>query len=126
MGLNVSPTVLIVDDDADIGKMLCRFFESSGYMAMAADSGAMALQAIASRDVSVVLLDLGLPDMDGLEVLKKLKKMKPDLPVIMATGDNDEDKAHQAVELGAWDYVTKPIDLEFLRNIVRLSLPPGA
>lgn len=124
MSVNATPTVLIVDDDPDISKMLRRFFETSGYAVITAETGAKAVQAATGQAVSVVLLDLGLPDDSGLAVLNKIKQAKPGLPIIMVTGDNDEEVAQKAVELGAWDYVTKPIDLEFLRNIVRLSLPP--
>ena len=120
---SMSYMVLIVDDNADILKMISRILEMDGYRVVTASTGHAGIEAAQSPEVAAVLLDLGLPDLDGLEVLNEIKKIRPRLPVIMVTGNNDEEKAQKAVALGAWDYITKPIDIVYLKNVVGLSMP---
>ena len=115
--------VLIVDDDMAILTMMKAHLEIEGYTVLAESTGAAAIETAKSKKLLAVLLDLHLGDMDGLEVLKQIKAVKPMLPIIMVTGSHDETEARNAFACGAWDYVTKPIDFAYLKNILLLQTP---
>ena len=115
--------VLIVDDDLAILKMMKAQLEIEGYTVLAKSAGAAAVEAAKNTKLLAVLLDLHLGEMDGLEVLKQIKAAKPALPVIMVTGSHDETEARKTFDAGAWDYVTKPIDFNYLKNILLLQSP---
>ena len=113
--------ILIVDDDENVLKVMQAQLEFGGFQVFTAKNAHGMLLAVSQSDYHAVLLDLGLPDMDGLEALKKLKSFKSSLPVIIVTGNHEEEKGRQAMALGAWDYVTKPIDFKYLRNILLIQ-----
>ena len=115
MGLKI---VLVVDDEPSIAKLLKDYLETDQFTVLIASSGQEAIETASQTKLEAVLLDLGLPDMDGFEVLKKIKELKPSLPVIMVTGNHQESEARKAFDLGVIDYVTKPIDLKYLKNIL--------
>ena len=115
--------VLLVDDDLAILKMMKAQLELEGYAVLTESTGAAGIEAVKNTKLLAVLLDLHIGDEDGFEVLKKLKALKPALPVIMVTGSHDEAEGRKAFELGAWDYVTKPIDFNYLKNILLLQSP---
>jgi signal transduction histidine kinase len=106
------PRILIVDDIPDNRTLLSRRFERQGYECEEADSGQGALRAIASRPFDVVLLDVMMPDLDGLEVLRRIREThsQETLAVIMVTGRSESDDIVHALRLGANDYITKPVD----------------
>ncbi len=110
--------VLIVDDELNVREVLRSELAADGFDAAAAASGAAALQFLDQRDVDVVLLDLNMPGMSGIEVLKKIGSF--DLPpeVIVLTANADVSTAVAAMKLGAYDYVLKPADLEDLTVLV--------
>ncbi len=110
-------TLLIVDDDEKLQRLLQRFFESRGLRVIVAGSGEEALKALAQRPLGV-LLDVNMPGMDGLMTLKKIRTTHPKLPVIMASGVGEEATVREALESGAYDYVTKPFNLEYLETVV--------
>ncbi len=112
--------VLLVEDEPAIVQLLKHQVEMEGFAVMIARNGADAVEAVSRAKLSVVLLDLGLPDMSGFEVLKNLHAMKPEIPVVMVTGVHVEEEARKAFALGAWDYVTKPIDFTYLKNVLRV------
>jgi DNA-binding response OmpR family regulator len=117
--------VLIVDDDPDITKLMKRQLEGEGYAVMVEHTGVSAIESVKNTRLLAVLLDLGLQDVSGFEVLKAVKKAKPDLPVIMVTGSHLESEGQTALELGAWDYITKPIDFTYLKNILLIQSQQG-
>lgn len=100
-------TALVIDDEVQIRRLLRLALESRGYLLHEADSGRLGLQEAAFCRPDVVLLDLGLPDMDGLEVLKELRGWS-DVPVLVLSVRDREDVKISALECGADDYVTKP------------------
>jgi signal transduction histidine kinase len=104
--------LLIVDDVADNRAILRRRFERRGFLISEADSGAGALEAIEREAFDVVLLDVMMPDMDGLEVLRRIRQghSASELPVIMVTGRTESQDIVQALSEGANDYITKPVD----------------
>ncbi len=115
--------ILVVEDEPSIVHLIKLNLETEGYAVIGEATGNAALERIKKTSVSVVLCDLGLPDMSGLEILKKIKSVRPGLPVIIVTGRHDEEEGRRAFDLGAWGYVTKPIDFDYLRNILLLQFP---
>lgn len=113
--------VLIVDDDPAVSAVIKGHLESDGYAPLLTATGEGACDMVKNTRLFAVLLDLGLTDMNGMDVLSRIKSLKPDLPVIIVTGDRMESQGRKALELGAWDYVTKPIDFGYLKNILLLQ-----
>ena len=113
--------VLVVDDEPAVAGVIQSQLQADEYAAITAKSGEEALEVVQNTKLVTVLLDLGLSGMTGFEVLQKIKLMKPSLPVIIVTGCHDEAEARKAFELGAWDYVTKPIDFNYLKNVLLLQ-----
>jgi len=105
-------TILIVDDIAENRDMLSRRLERRGYMTEQAEDGQSALDAISAQAVDLVLLDIMLPDMSGLDVLRQIRETssRRALPVIMVSAKNESFDVVEALNLGANDYVTKPVD----------------
>ncbi len=106
--------VLLVDDEAGFVSVVSKRMAKRNIKVTGALSGTEALQVIRKRDFDLIVLDLKMEDMDGIEVLKILKKMVPEIPVIMLTGHGSNDAAREGMEYGAVDYLTKPCDLEDL------------
>jgi len=115
-------SLLIVDDEEGVRRVLMEFFKRKGFDVFEAESGAQALQLIRSTKVSAVLLDMRMPEMDGLETLKKILEINPKLGVVMATADQDDEKIKRAIELGAYSYVLKPFDFAYLELVVMSKL----
>lgn len=122
--LHVPGMVLVVDDEPAILRLLKSFFESRGIRVMVAGSGEEALQALPKKPTAV-LMDMTMPGMDGLMTLKKIKSVEPKLPVIMVSGIGDEATVQEALDSGAYDYVTKPFNLEYLETVVLTKLLLG-
>jgi DNA-binding NtrC family response regulator len=110
--------ILVVDDEASVRKQLRKFLEGKDYRIVEASSGEEALAAYRQDQPEVVLLDIRMPGKDGLETLKELKAIDPEASVIMVTALHEEDLARQAMNDGAFEYITKPID----RNYLELAL----
>jgi len=111
--------LLIVDDEVGFVDVLAKRMSKRNLNVTKAYSGAEALQAMRKHDFDVALLDLKMEDMDGIEVLKILKKMDPELKVIMLTGHGSERAARDGIKFGAADYLTKPCDLNELVSKIR-------
>ena len=121
--LEVSPNkeenlILVVDDEHAVRSILRDFFTSKGYKVLEADSGKQALQLARSENISVVLLDMRMPGMDGLATLKKLLDVNPKLGVVMVTAVQDYEEINKALSLGAYGYVLKPFDFLYLELTV--------
>ena len=121
-------TILVVDDDRTIRDGLVRTLAATGFATRAAEGIGDARRAIAAGGVDGVLLDIRLRDGDGLDLLGELRVSHPALPVVMATAYGDSERTIQAMKLGAFDYVTKPFDLEHLVETLRRAVraPPAA
>lgn len=111
--------LLIVDDEVEICEFLKSFFEERNYEAKTASSGQAALSAVEQFKPQVVLLDIKMPVMDGIQVLGTIKKKFPRTKVIMVTALETRDKIEECLRLGADNYITKPLSLEYLENDVR-------
>jgi diguanylate cyclase (GGDEF)-like protein len=119
--MNEQPTLLIVDDIAENRALLARRFGRQGFQTVEATSGKAALDLIGDRQFSVVLLDVMMPELDGIEVLKRIRQQHDDqdLPVIMVTAKADGANIAEALEAGATDYITKPVD--FVAALARVK-----
>ena len=106
------PKILVVDDDARLADNLLEYLNRLGYAARAAYNGKEALEAYAEDDFSVVITDLMMPEMDGMELLISIRKLDPDAVVILLTGYGTIESAVSAIKAGAFDYITKPIKLQ--------------
>src|SRR6201996_2532175 len=107
-----APRILIVDDVADNRAILLRRFQRHGFEVVEADSGLKALELIDSQEFDLVLLDVMMPGIDGIETLKRIRGRKSPsvLPVIMVTAKSESENIVESLGLGANDYVTKPVD----------------
>ncbi len=111
----IESKVLIVDDDKNVRDFLERFLKQKGYLSVqSVESGKEAIDIIGEQDIKLVLLDIKLPGINGIEVLRKIKEIKQDTIVIMITGFPEEATAKEALKLGAYDYIIKPFDLAYL------------
>jgi DNA-binding NtrC family response regulator len=113
-----SPNLLIVDDDETIQRLLVIAAQDLGWRPIAAGSGLEAMEILDSA-IEAVILDHGLPGMDGIQTLARIREKSPTLPVIMLTGLNDAETAVQALRAGADDYLTKPFELKRLFDLLR-------
>jgi DNA-binding response OmpR family regulator len=109
-------TVLVVDDDPQIQQLLRRFVEGNHGRALMAHDTEGALALARGNPVDIVLLDIVLPDEDGLEALRKIRACLPAVPVIMMTGYDEMTKARECLAVGACDFIAKPFDFDYLRT----------
>ena len=111
--MNAERTVLIIDDEAPIRRLLRLTLEPQGYRIHEAGTGQLGLQEAAARRPDVIILDLGLPDMDGVSVLKRLREWSQTPVLVLTVRDREADKV-AALDSGADDYLTKPFGTEEL------------
>lgn len=114
--------VLIVDDEAEVRTALAGILEDDGYTIRFAENGEQCLQAVTDRVPALVLLDIWMEGMDGLEVLSRLKRRVPDLPVIMISGHGTIETAVQATQKGAYDFIEKPPSVDRLLLTVQNAI----
>ncbi|GAB5400487.1 MAG: sigma-54 dependent transcriptional regulator [Aureisphaera sp.] len=118
------PRILIIEDEAAIRRVLVKILseESDTYEVSEAEDGLAGIEIIKKEDFDLILCDIKMPKMDGVEVLEAVKKIKPEVPVVMISGHGDLDTAVNTMRLGAFDYISKPPDLNRLLNTVRNAL----
>ena len=116
--------ILIIEDEAAIRRVLTKIIseENEAYRVEGAEDGLLGIEMIKNNDYDLVLCDIKMPKMDGVEVLEKAKKIKPEIPFVMISGHGDIDTAVNTMRLGAFDYISKPPDLNRLLNTVRNAL----
>ena len=116
--------ILVIEDEAAIRRVLIKIIseESESYDVEEAENGLDGIEKIKDNDYDLVLCDIKMPKMDGVEVLEKAKKIKPEIPFVMISGHGDLDTAVNTMRLGAFDYISKPPDLNRLLNTVRNAL----
>jgi two-component system, NtrC family, response regulator AtoC len=112
-------TVLIADDESNLRKVLCALLARDGHETVAVPSGDQALDMVKAGGIDIVITDLRMPRMDGLELLRAVKPLDPGLPVIVITAHGSVDTAVSAMKEGAFDYITKPFDRDELKLAVR-------
>ncbi len=111
--------LLIVDDDEKILFAFQEVFKKDGYLSIVAHDGEEALEQAAAHRPAVVIMDITMPRLDGLQALKRLKEQSPSTPVILITGFGTMQTAIRAMQLGAFEYLTKPLDVATVRDVVR-------
>ena len=116
--------ILIIEDEAAIRRVLKKIIseENDSYQVEEAEDGLAGIEMIMNKEYDLVLCDIKMPKMDGVEVLEKAKKVKPEIPMVMISGHGDLDTAVNTMRLGAFDYISKPPDLNRLLNTVRNAL----
>lgn len=114
--------VLIVDDEEEICSILAHLVKKEGLLPVIAFNGEQALELVRLREPDVILADIGLPGMNGMEVLEEVKKMAPELPVVMITGHAEVSGAVRALKAGAHDYLAKPFDHHEVLRVIRRAL----
>jgi CheY-like chemotaxis protein len=110
--------VLVVDDELEVRQVLREFLSSRGYDVTTASGGAEAVAIVETIKPDLILLDVAMPDMDGVETLKRIVAIEPALAVIMVTANSDIGTTSKLLALGAVDYVPKPFDLDYLDQAV--------
>ena len=116
--------ILIIEDEASIRRVLTKILseENDTYQVEDAEDGLAGFEKIKINDYDLVLCDIKMPKMDGVEVLQAVKKIKPEIPIVMISGHGDMETAIQTMRLGAFDYISKPPDLNRLLHTVRNAL----
>ncbi len=116
------PRILVVDDEKVIVELLREFLSAKGYEVYTATDGLVALQRVKEVKPHVVLLDIIMPGLGGIDVLKEIKRIDPDIGVVMATAVVDEELAKRTLQLGAYDYIIKPFNLKYLDTVLMVIL----
>lgn len=118
------PKILVIEDEATIRRVLIKILteENDTYEVEEAEDGLAGIEKIKKEDYDLILCDIKMPKMDGVEVLEATKKIKPEIPIVMISGHGDLDTAVNTMRLGAFDYISKPPDLNRLLNTVRIAL----
>jgi DNA-binding NtrC family response regulator len=116
--------ILIIEDEAPIRRVLNKILseENDAYLVQEAEDGLQGIELVKNEDFDLILCDIKMPKMDGVEVLEAIKKIKPEIPMVMISGHGDLETAIQTMRLGAFDYISKPPDLNRLLNTVRNAL----
>ena len=115
--------LLTIDDESYIRQSICSYFEDYGFTIFEAENGREGLEIFEREKPDLVLLDLRMPEMDGLQVLENLKDKVPDTPLVVASGTGNISAVVEALRLGAWDYILKPIeDMSVLYHSVQKCL----
>ncbi len=116
------PQILVIDDEKDIGLLFEKVLAFEGYTVLTALDGESGLELVNRNKPDIVLLDLKMPKMDGIEVLQRIKKIDKNIVVIIITGYGTIDTARMTLKFGAFDYITKPIDLEYVKAVIKDGL----
>lgn len=114
--------ILVVDDEPEVGNMLTKFLSKKGHDVYTALNGEEALEVVKKERPHIVLLDIIMPKMDGIECLKQIRELDKEVGVIMITAVKQEDVGKHAMKLGAFDYITKPLSLKYLEDCLMVKL----
>lgn len=114
--------ILVVDDEAHICDIFYRILTKGGYKVSTAANGKKALEITKKKKPDLVLLDLKLPDLDGIKVLRQIKEIRKDIMVIVITAYGTVKTAREAMKLGAYDYISKPFNLTKVENLIKKTL----
>ena len=120
--MSKKPNILFTDDEKTLRNIMAKELTRMGYNVTCCDSGAETSKNMQERDFDVVILDINMPVMNGIETLKRLKEMESTTEVIVLTGQGSIESAVQAIKLGAYDYLTKPCQLAELNALLQRAL----
>ncbi len=114
--------ILIIDDEHSIRETLEMFLREKGYEVATSEDGEKGLESVQRERPDIVILDIRLPGMDGLEVLRRIKEKEEDIHVIMITAYHDIETTKQAMKLGAYEYIHKPLDADEFENAIEKAV----
>ena len=114
--------ILVVDDEIEVCNALKEFLSIKGYRVFTAQNGKDALLTINEEKPHIVLLDIIMPGMSGIETLEEIKKVAPGVGVVMITAVTDGELGNKALKLGADDFITKPVDLDYLETVLMFKI----
>ncbi len=120
--MNSNPSILIVDDESIVRDSLAKWFREDGYTIGTAENAAAALKQLQARTWDIILLDIKMPGVDGMELQQRINELVPGATIIFITAHATIDTAVQALKRGAFDYVTKPVDPDYLSHLVQNAL----
>jgi DNA-binding response OmpR family regulator len=119
-------TILVIDDDVSGCETLAMYLAEEGYDVMTANTGLAGLKKFMEHKIDLVILDIRLPDIDGFEVLKRLKEVNACINVIMITAFHDKASTKKAIEMGAFEYIRKPININEMEIAIENALSNAA
>lgn len=122
MTITKKTKILVVDDDPDIVVLISSFLAEEGFKVYTATRSHQALEHLKNYPIDLAIIDIAMPEMDGIELLKKMKEIKPSLEAIMITAYKDAEKVVEAFRLGAFDCIFKPFDLKYLRTAIMAKM----
>jgi len=111
--------ILVVDDEPNVLDVIQSFLENEGYEVLVADSGASMMDSLEKTKPNVILLDIRMPDIDGLQCLRIIKDRYPGIEVVMMSGFATVQMAKKSLEIGAFDYIGKPISFNHLKEVIQ-------
>src|SRR3990167_7381251 len=120
--MNSAISILIVDDEKIVRDSLSKWFREDGYTVGSAEDAASALRQMQAKKWDILLLDIKMPGVDGIELQQRIKEIDPNATIIFITAHASVDTAVQALKSGAFDYVTKPVDPDHLSHLVQNAL----
>jgi len=115
--------VLLIDDDTKVLDFISRFLREAGHQVETFDEGNQALERLKEDCFDLIISDVDLRDLPGMDLLKRIKEIDPPIPVILVSASDDVQKKDQAFSLGAFDYLLKPFELDFLMELVQKACP---
>ncbi len=119
---NKSIKILLIDDEEEFVTTLAQRLEFRGYISKTAESGQIGIDILANESFDIVIIDLMMPGLNGLETLKQIKSILPDIPAILLTGHGSTKAGIEGMNLGAFDYLMKPLDIDNLISKISLAL----
>lgn len=114
--------VLVVDDEPQAVELLKEFLTAKGYAVVGASGGEEALRRLKEEQPHMMLLDIRMPMMDGLEVLRRAREIDREVGIVMVTAVNEERMGREALRMGAYDYITKPLDFDYLERVLWVKI----
>ena len=120
------PIILVVDDEKVVLEVFRKILEKKEYLVLTVNNGKAALEQVEEKRPNLVLLDLKMVGMNGIEVLRQIKRIDRNIEVIIITGYGAMKTARIAMRLGAYDYITKPIDINYIKALIKSALLPAS
>lgn len=115
------PKILVVDDNKDFADVFCDILKANDYKAESCYGGTQAIEITDGSDFDILFLDIRMPDMDGIETLKEIKKRHPDTTVIMMTGYSVDELVHKAIEEKASEIIYKPFEIDKVLSLIKTA-----
>ena len=117
--------ILVIDDESSTGEIIQDFLSDLGYQTLIATDAKRGMELVELENPDLILLDILMPGISGLECLRRIKSMKPDAIVVVVSGLKEEETAKEAIRGGAYDYLTKPFDLSYLQSDLLARIFPN-